>query len=132
MNQINFLPPSFYRQRFRRRRIAVEVLLVVGVAVALGAWFFLGDQSLYRLRSEADKVADERTQVQSQIKELSQIQAQFHELSAQMKIHQFAAMSSADASSATSGRRCRTISRTASRFVLTIVSSRRPADFFPT
>lgn len=87
MNQINFLPQSFYRRRHRRRRVFIESLLVIAVAAGLGLWFFLGDQSLHKLRAEAATTESQRTSVQNQIKEMATLQDEHRDLMNQLKIH---------------------------------------------
>lgn len=87
MNQINFLPQSFYRLRRRKRRVVIESLLVLGLAVGLGVWFLLGDQALSALRSQAALADADRATVQGQLEELAALQVEARELAGQMKIH---------------------------------------------
>lgn len=87
MNEINFLPQSYYRRRRRRRRIVLEALAIMALAGCLTAWFIAGAETLKELGAYAAEIEAEGTVAQNQLKELAALQAEHHDLAGQMRIH---------------------------------------------
>lgn len=86
MNEVNFLPASYFQRHSRRRRVTLEFLLVLIVAAGLGGWFHAtraSNESLHR--QLADLESAEATDV-GQPGEMAQLQARYKELSKLTKV----------------------------------------------
>lgn len=80
MNEINFLPESFYRARARRRRVWRHAVALVLAAAGLVTWGVLGDRSLQGLRDFASQVETEGNAAHDQVKEVVRLQGEFQKL----------------------------------------------------
>ncbi len=87
MNEINFLPPSFYRQRKRRRRLYIEAAVIALFAGLLAFAHVLGGQSLQSLRDYAAETEAVGTAAQQKFKDLAALQHEYRQLTSQLGIH---------------------------------------------
>ena len=92
MNEINFLPESFYRQRARRRRVWRHALALTLVAAGLITWGVLGDRSLQSLRSFARQIETEGEAAHEQVKEVVRLQGEFLKLAKTLAVQRDVAL----------------------------------------
>ncbi len=92
MNEINFLPESFFKERARRRRTVRDALLLMLVAAGLAAWGVLGHRSLQGLRQFADQLETEGDSAREQVKEVVKLQGEFQKLTKTLQVQRDVAL----------------------------------------
>ena len=86
MNQINFLPQSFIRQRLRKRRVYREAVLVAVVALAMIGWFASRRHQLSGLETYANAVHAESLAARKQVMEMAKLRDHHKRLTHQVRI----------------------------------------------
>lgn len=92
MNEINFLPESFYRARARRQRVWRHALMLALVAAGLVGWGVMGDRSLAGLREHASQIEIEGNAAREQVKEVVRLQGEFQKLTRTLTVQRDVAL----------------------------------------
>lgn len=86
MNEINFLPESFFRQRARRRRIAIESVVVLAAVGVMGLWFHHARVEIDARQRHAAELETRGTQARRQVEQVGRLHADYIALARQLRV----------------------------------------------